>query len=312
MKSQLKKQAAPDEAEAGSRAGTHRTNVNLQDYTPTPEEGQENLYKSNKADVYESLLKRPVAFHRIFKKITKNSSSAIFLSQACYWSNNRTAINRGGWFIKSSLEWEEETGLTRNEQDTARRICKDLGVIDEALRRWNKHATLHFKLNKTRLFELIEQSASLRKTSKLIDCGKPANYIDCGKPANYTHRLPREYSQTKRGGEIFKNWHEAPETYHPYFEACINSVVSLPEPTPKEIKAWIETFDEWIVKGFNVKQITTAGKYAHDNSKIVSSPKSLTWILNSQHARANVRKVNQSSAEAETELARIRKKKQRT
>ena len=43
MKTQLKKRAAPGKTEAVSRAETHRTNVNLQDYTPTPEETKENF-----------------------------------------------------------------------------------------------------------------------------------------------------------------------------------------------------------------------------------------------------------------------------
>ena len=46
MKTQLKKRAAPGKTEAVSRAGTQRTNVNLQDYTHTPKEVQENFYKS--------------------------------------------------------------------------------------------------------------------------------------------------------------------------------------------------------------------------------------------------------------------------
>ena len=46
MKAQLKKRAAPgSETEAASRVGAQRTNVNLQDYTPTPEEGQEYFKK---------------------------------------------------------------------------------------------------------------------------------------------------------------------------------------------------------------------------------------------------------------------------
>lgn len=302
MDTKIKKQAAPAMELTEAESGTKVNHVQQSDYTPN----------NSKYKVYEVLLERPIAFHRIFKIIAGNSSAAIFLSQAYYWSKNKSAINRGGWFIKSGKEWEEETGLTRFEQETARRICKELGVIDERLRRWNSHATLHFRLNKNRLFELIEQSPSLRKTSKLIDCGKPANYS-----LRKTRKLYTETTQrlpSKNAGEgFFKTWSDTPKESHPYFEACINSPVSLPKPTPKEIKAWLETFDEWTAKGFSVKQIKAAGKYAHDHGKIVSSPKSLTWILNSDHARANVRKDTQSAeAETETELARIRKRQKRT
>jgi hypothetical protein len=77
---------------------------------------------------------RPIAFMRIFTKITDGKTKvgvtgALMLSQAVYWST-RTKDN-DGWFWKTADEWEEETGLTRREQETARKRLTKLGILEE-------------------------------------------------------------------------------------------------------------------------------------------------------------------------------------
>ncbi|MBJ6911615.1 hypothetical protein JG661_20320, partial [Vibrio cholerae] len=52
----------------------------------------------------------------------------MFLSQSLYWSRR---TNESGWFYKTQEEWEEETGLSRREQDSARKRLKSLGIIEE-------------------------------------------------------------------------------------------------------------------------------------------------------------------------------------
>jgi hypothetical protein len=66
------------------------------------------------------LLDRPIAYHRCFVTLTGSVTAAVLLSQAVYWSR-RTGAN-DGWFWKTVDEWEEETGLSRYEQETARKI----------------------------------------------------------------------------------------------------------------------------------------------------------------------------------------------
>lgn len=64
------------------------------------------------------LLGRPIAYHRVFVQFA-GVTGAVMLSQAIYWSEKTN--DRDGWFWKTIEEWEEETGLTRREQETARR-----------------------------------------------------------------------------------------------------------------------------------------------------------------------------------------------
>lgn len=68
------------------------------------------------------ILDRPIAYHRVFVTLTGSVKAAIMLSQAMYWQ--KRAKQKDGWWYKTADEWQEETGLTRHEQDKARKDCE--------------------------------------------------------------------------------------------------------------------------------------------------------------------------------------------
>jgi hypothetical protein len=90
----------------------------------------------------EIVLDRPIAFHRYFVDVTKSISAALMLSQAIYWS--KRTKDDAGWFYKSQAEWQEETGLTRREQETARRRLKQCNLLEE--KRAGNPARLFYRL----------------------------------------------------------------------------------------------------------------------------------------------------------------------
>ena len=67
------------------------------------------------------LLDRPIAFQRAFVTLTGSVHAALMLSQAVYWQKRCTSDD--GWWWKTQEEWQEETGMTRREQETARKKC---------------------------------------------------------------------------------------------------------------------------------------------------------------------------------------------
>lgn len=87
-------------------------------------------------------LDRPIAFHRVFVSISGSVTGAVFLSQALYWSKRTTSSD--GFFYKTQAEWEEETGLSRREQETVRKRLKAIGILSEALR--GTPAKLYYKV----------------------------------------------------------------------------------------------------------------------------------------------------------------------
>lgn len=76
---------------------------------------------------------KPVAFYPGLRKITKSTTATLFLCQFIYWSGKEA--NGDGWIYKTSDEIEEETGLTYEEQKTARKYLIREGLIEEKYRR---------------------------------------------------------------------------------------------------------------------------------------------------------------------------------
>ena len=120
----------------------------------------------NIAAALTDILDSPIAYHRSFVLLKVGVTGAVMLSQAIYWSK-RTS-DKNGWFYKSQEEWEEETGLTRYEQETARKKLVKAGIIEES--RSGLPARLFYRVNKealaTLLIAAIEKTPSMRKSSK--------------------------------------------------------------------------------------------------------------------------------------------------
>lgn len=130
----------------------------------------------------ETLLDRPIAYHRVFFDLTDSIKAALMLSQAVYWS--KRTKDEEGWFYKSRHEWRAETGMTREEQEGARRILRQLGCWQEKL-----HGV------PGRLFYRIDFNILYQKLWAL-------NEAQGGKPANLMAENPptRERKTTQQAG----------------------------------------------------------------------------------------------------------------
>lgn len=110
---------------------------------------------------------RPIAFHRALVPIASSVTAALLLSQAIYWQRITNRKSPGDWWYKTSAEWLDETGLTRDEFQTARRKLVEAQVLEYGVR--GVPATGHYRVN----FEELGRRLSLRDSSKL-DHGEPA------------------------------------------------------------------------------------------------------------------------------------------
>jgi hypothetical protein len=77
-----------------------------------------------------------VAFYPRLADLSGSVTAALLLGQCLYWTRSvlRQQPERDGWFWKTSVEWRRETGLTRREQDSARRRLRALGLLAEQRR----------------------------------------------------------------------------------------------------------------------------------------------------------------------------------
>lgn len=139
------------------------------------------------------LLDRPIAFQRVFVRLGVGITGALMLSQAVYWS--RRTGDESEWFYKTQAEWEDETGLTRCEQEGARAKLVKLGILEEMKR--GIPCRLYYRVCIEKLSAILDagfQQSSARKTSKPV-CGKPANKragFDLNKSAGFPQSISTE------------------------------------------------------------------------------------------------------------------------
>lgn len=111
------------------------------------------------------------------------------LSQALYWQ--RRCKDPEGWWYKTREDWAEETGLSRYEQEGARKRLRKLGVMQEHLR--GVPATIWYRINEEQLLEGLSKVAQ-RKTSNPVPVGgKPPNKLAGFAPTFKEQRLHRDY-----------------------------------------------------------------------------------------------------------------------
>jgi hypothetical protein len=130
-------------------------------------------------NLLRKILSRPVAFHRIFASIGGGATEGLFLSQAYYWSQHTK--DPEGWFYKTSEEWNEETALTRREQETARKSLRGLGILRE--KRKGQPAKLFYQVDVECLYQLIYEfstpNSQIAKSDKLDDKIAKSGTLDC-------------------------------------------------------------------------------------------------------------------------------------
>jgi hypothetical protein len=103
--------------------------------------------------VKDLLPNRVVGYSPDLARIVGGATIGLFLSQLLFLSDK--GANSDGWVYKSEAEMGRETGLTKREQQTARRKLLSLGVI--RIERRGFKFTYHFKVIWERLYQVIEQ-----------------------------------------------------------------------------------------------------------------------------------------------------------
>src|ERR671919_715815 len=109
--------------------------------------------KDHRQKVKDMLPNRVVGYSPDLARIVGGATIGLFLSQLLFLSDK--GANPEGWVYKSEAEMGRETGLTKREQQTARRKLLALGVI-QIVRQGFKF-TYHFRIVWERLYQVIEK-----------------------------------------------------------------------------------------------------------------------------------------------------------
>ena len=151
------------------------------------------------SEILRDLLDRPIAFHRVFVTVTGSVTAALMLSQAMYWSKRANSDDER-WFYKTIEQWEEETGLTRREQEFARKALRRFSFWKEDL--WGVPARMHYRVDimalSNELLRLSESKASKEKPSKIIRLHESAKLVCTNAPNKIVGNVQTSMAETSQ------------------------------------------------------------------------------------------------------------------
>ena len=134
-----------------------------------------NMLNPHMVALIDAMNDKPIAFNRHYVALGCGINGALMLSQMVYWS--KRTKDRNGFFYKTQDEWEEETGLGRREQETARKKLRELGFVSEHKR--GVPCKVHFKVEHdalyTALIQYAQNSQSSMAESAKLECTNPPN-----------------------------------------------------------------------------------------------------------------------------------------
>ena len=114
------------------------------------------------------ILDRPIAFQRVFVKVTGSITGALLLSQAVYWQ--KRTKGEDGWWWKTQEEWEAETGMTRRELEGARKDCIEAGILE--YQRKGLPAKGFYRVNVAALHEALSGCGSQSRLAESANQGE--------------------------------------------------------------------------------------------------------------------------------------------
>ena len=153
--------------------------------------------QSHRQQIKDMLPNRVVGYSPDLARMVGGATTGLFLSQLLFLSDK--GANPEGWVYKSEQEMGKETGLTKREQQTARRKLLSLGVI--AIMRGGFRNTYHFKVIWEKLYQVIAgvqrpQTVSTEKDERTQNVPTEPVQNVATEPAQWQQNVSTKWKQT--------------------------------------------------------------------------------------------------------------------
>jgi hypothetical protein len=157
----------------------------------------QQVAQSHRQQIKDMLPNRVVGYSPDLARMVGGATTGLFLSQLLFLSDK--GANPDGWVYKSEQEMGKETGLTKREQQTARRKLLSLGVI--AIMRGGWKNTYHFKVLWERLYQVIAgsqrpQTVLTQKTEQQQNVPTEQVQNVATEPAEWQQNVSTKWKQT--------------------------------------------------------------------------------------------------------------------
>jgi hypothetical protein len=148
----------------------------------------QQVAQTHRQKIKDMLPNRIVGYSPDLARVVGGATIGLFLSQLLFLSDK--GANPEGWVYKSEAEMGKETGLTKREQQTARRKLLSLGVI--AIMRGGWKNTYHFKVIWEKLYQVI--AGVQRPQTVATEKGEPRQNVPT-EPVQNVATTPAQWQQ---------------------------------------------------------------------------------------------------------------------
>lgn len=195
-------------------------------------------------------LGRPVAFYPELKKLTGSTTATILLCQLLYWTPRTKHDDK--WIYKTNYDIEEETGLTYNEQKTAKKLLSELGIIEYEVKRWDR--TTRYRVEEETLnflWEDIKSGSTKEIETPIVD--------EPDTPAEPDEESPEAYFK--------KKWEDGKESREEFEKTMKGGIAKKKDKNLDLVDGVIDATKSYGMKraGDVAKIITTIEKKLHMN-----------------------------------------------
>jgi hypothetical protein len=156
----------------------------------------QQVAQTHRQQIKDMLPNRVVGYSPDLAKIVGGATTGLYLSQLLFLSDK--GANPDGWVYKSEQEMGKETGLTKREQQTARRKLLALGLITIMRGGWKN--TYHFKILWEKLYQVIAgikrpQNVPTEKVQSIQNSVTQSEQNVPTQPPKWQQNVPKEHWQ---------------------------------------------------------------------------------------------------------------------
>jgi hypothetical protein len=224
----------------------------------------QKIAHTHRQRIKEILPSRKVGYSPDLARAVGGATIGLFLSQLLFLSDKGADPN--GWIYKSEAEMRQETGLTKREQQTARRKLLSLGVIQIVRRGWKN--TYHFRIAWERLEQVIEQFlrgqtvATTPSDQEQSVPTEPVQTVPTEPPQNVTTERPQNAAALNRDNNRDKQTESTDRENQKTWEKAL-----------EQLTADLPPGEEARLNGTTLLQVTdTAARIG------VASPFAIAWL----------------------------------
>ena len=207
---------------------------------------------------------RVVAFYPDLARAVGSVKAGLLLSQLLYWSRGTE------WICKTQEEIQERTSLSRQEQETARALLKELGILEEKYRGMPRR--LYFRINTDRLLQVLEKELQGRQGSPNGEgCPDSVALSECEFSANKNASFP----QTRM--RVFRKQGNSQVSVAQAFDECLKNKNKKKKTTKKKKNTSCTLAVKQVVEVFN--RIANRCKEYKPVEALTPSLKARIWEL---------------------------------